>query len=162
MIPASVKMTLGNELATVLEKIFDDAPDSIVAINDTDNHNILMYNSAAARMFGYENGEAVGQPFSSILTVDNIREPELSSAPTTHIVVGKRKTGEDFPCEVKISKTKVGKHILCIATLRDISEQVERQKEHEESSHAIRAYRTQKKAELRRELKQVQQIGKFG
>lgn len=163
MIPMSVKQALGNELAGVLEKIFEDAPDGIVAIDDNHAHNVMMYNAATARMFGYENGEAVGKPFSSMVSTDSLEEPATFSTPSeTHVVVGKRKCGENFPCEVKLSKTQVGKHILCIATLRDVSSEVKQAKSVEDGSAALKSYRAKKKAELRDELRQIQRIGRVG
>lgn len=118
-----------------LSGIIDSAMDAIVSL-DEDQH-IVLFNTAAQRMFGYTAEEAIGQ-------LHNILLPErLHQDHHSHVIrfgetgkadlnmgehralVGRRASGEEFPIEVSVSRVKVGEKTLFTAIMRDITERVQ-------------------------------------
>lgn len=106
--------------------------DAIVAIDE--EQRIRLFNAAAEAMFGHSEAEAIGAPLETLI-------PErLRSAHGAHVdrfaggvpggrrvgactdVVGRRKSGEEFPAEASIARLDVAGLRLLTVALRDMSE----------------------------------------
>jgi PAS domain S-box-containing protein len=115
-----------------LAGIVGSAMDAIVTV-DTDQR-ILLFNTAAEKMFERSAQEAVGQPLDNLLP-ERYRAPHhghmrgFSETNTTRrsmghlgMIFGLRSTGEEFPIEASISQIEVGGKKFFTVILRDISE----------------------------------------
>ena len=111
------------------------AGDAIVCIDAM--HRINLFNEAAERMFGYAQGEVLGQPIHVLIPT------RFHAAHQQHIerfasgpdiarrmgerqeVVARRKDGDEFPTEASISKLDVDGDRFYTVVLRDITERKE-------------------------------------
>ncbi|MBV8634556.1 MAG: PAS domain S-box protein [Burkholderiaceae bacterium] len=116
-----------------LHGILDTAMDAIIAVDEA--LDIVLFNPAAAAMFGVPAAEAVGQPIDRFLPsrFRSVYEKEMQacggeayaarSAGQSRKIAGLRAGGEEFPIEAKISQTKVGGKLLCTAIMRDLTQE---------------------------------------
>jgi PAS domain S-box-containing protein len=108
--------------------------DGVVAA-DRDGR-VTLFNPAAERMFGYRAGEVVGRPLADLMPR---AFPEPSDRPfdrdviaaspglvgQTVEVVGRRRSGEEFPIELSLSAVEVRGETRFVGSIRD---QTERQR----------------------------------
>lgn len=117
-----------------LDGIIHSAMDGIIIIND--HQDVIIFNSAAEKMFGYSAKEALGQSVNQFIP-ERYRESHANdvkrfgmSGKTKRImdslgsIFGLRANGEEFPLEASISKFKRGGHQFYTVVLRDITERV--------------------------------------
>ena len=127
-----------------MEGIIESAMDGIITI-DADEH-IVVFNSAAERMFGYRAADVVGQALDRLLPERlrdahhaNIRSFGQSSE--TNRVIGEcgqlgqnsqlgqlcglRADGKEFPIEASISRIEVAGHKFYAVALRDVTLQLQ-------------------------------------
>ncbi|MFV0387977.1 MAG: PAS domain S-box protein [Pyrinomonadaceae bacterium] len=115
------------------EAILDSAMDCIISINH--RGEIIDYNPAAQRTFGYTAEEVIGKRMGEVLLGDSIRQEhyerieeylrtgESSFMSTRREIVGKRKNGEEFPLEVAVTPIKFANRMpIFTSYLRDITE----------------------------------------
>jgi PAS domain S-box-containing protein len=115
-----------------LAGILSVAEDGIVSVDG--EHRIRFFNRGAERIFGYEAAEVLGRPLE-VLLPDRFRGGHAGhmaefarSGQTARMmnergqVAGLRKSGEEFPAEVSISKLDVGAETIFTAILRDVTE----------------------------------------
>ena len=106
------------------------APDGIV-LADGDG-KIILWNSMAERLFGYAEGEVLGQPLAIIMPAEHreshqrglerVKVTGVSSlAGKTIEVYGLRKDGSEFPIEVSISTWKSAGKMFSCGIIRDIT-----------------------------------------
>ena len=115
-----------------VRRMADSAHDAIV-IADAANR-IVFWNAAAARMFGYQSGEAIGGHFFELTAPPALREEygriwrsfrELATSKSqgiTRELVATRRNGEEFAVEMSIAVMNLDGPRDMIAVLRDISE----------------------------------------
>ena len=116
----------------LLNGLIDYAMDAIVSINDS--QNIIVFNHAAEKMFGYVSGNIKGQSiekiipscFHEILKNYSSRLNQADGCFGTQqlsiIDTGVRADGTEFPFEAFLSRVDVAGEMICTATLRDITE----------------------------------------
>lgn len=126
-----------SELVVPGEAMFSEiiamAADAIISIDD--EQRITMFNDGAEKIFGYARAEVLGARLGMLL-------PERSRArhdahlhaftagdesarrmgQRASVIVGLRKTGQEFPADASISRLRVGGRLLLTVSLRDISE----------------------------------------
>lgn len=112
-------------------RILQIAEDGIVSVDG--GQIVTFFNLKAEKMFGYRSEEIVGHPLAMLLPVRfRARHPGDVAAfgagkqasrqmNERGAVVGLRKSGEEFPIEVAITKVSVGGHTTFTAHVRDIS-----------------------------------------
>ncbi|MBI4970880.1 MAG: PAS domain S-box protein [Candidatus Omnitrophica bacterium] len=116
-----------------LQNILDSASDAIISVDE--NQKIILFNNQAERIFRYKNEEVLGQPLEMLmperfrekhrLHVKQFGEGEVSFRMIGEhhgALFGLRKSGEEFPCEITISKTIVEGKLIFTAVLRDVTE----------------------------------------
>ena len=141
-----------------LAGVIDSALDAIVTTND--RYEIVMFNPAASRVFGYDAEEVLGKPLDVLVPEQSrkvhrqlVREFGLSGESRRpkdshfRVVAGLRKDGSEFPMEATISKLlDAGGQTLFTAILRDVtrrleaeaeSGRLERQLEHSRKMEAV-------------------------
>ncbi|GIW84302.1 MAG: hypothetical protein KatS3mg106_815 [Gemmataceae bacterium] len=115
-----------------LADILDATEDGIVTVDS--EHRIVLFNRGAARLFGYEPSEVLGQPLNVLLPEQYHQShprdmEEFARGPvesrrmgSRRIVSGRRKDGQVFPIEVTISKLRSGERLWLTAIIRDAEE----------------------------------------
>ena len=115
-----------------LAAIIGSAMDGIVTINDC--QEIVLFNTAAEKMFHLSANDAIGQPIDTLLPerfrpahrdhvrafgARNITQRAMGSA---RDLFGLRTSGEEFPIEASISQMKLHGEKFYTVILRDITE----------------------------------------
>ncbi len=107
------------------------APDSIIIINT--NGDILLINSQAEKMFGYNKDELIGKPVETLMP-ERIRETHVSHRKDYYAdplirpmasnldILCRRKDGSEFPSEISLSPMESEEGLLVISAIRDISD----------------------------------------
>lgn len=108
------------------------ALDCVVVVDDTGT--IQEFNLAAERTFGWTSAEIVGRNLAETIVPVSLRQAHVDGLArylrTGHgnvvnrriEIVGLRRDGEEFPCEIAITPVKFGDRQIFTAYLRDISE----------------------------------------
>jgi PAS domain S-box-containing protein len=107
------------------------APDGIVLADG--NGKIVAWNTAAERLFGYTEGEIVGQALSTIMPTryreDHQRRLEHAKDTGVSALTGRtiefqglRKDGSEFPIEVSLGTWRYGGQMRSCGIIRDITE----------------------------------------
>jgi len=114
-----------------MRAISDAAQDAIIIIDELGR--VVYWNPAAVRMFGYEEGEAVGSAFSDLLGSEKSRKAfikrfasfrDTGKCPMVGRIVemtATKKDGTVFPIEHAISTVRVKGRLYAIGMIRDIS-----------------------------------------
>jgi PAS domain S-box-containing protein len=149
-----------------LLSIVETAYDPIIG---ADSHgNVIMWNSAAARTFGYSAEEVMNQPITLLMPerFQKLHERALERAVETgslyyakrvREVFGRRKDGTEFPVEVSISGWKSHQGMFFTAIVRDITERKRKEEELREAYDGLElrvAERTADLVKLNENLKQ--------
>jgi len=111
-------------------QVVQTAPDGIV-LADGDGR-VVSWNTAAERLFGYTEGEILGQPLTTIMPTryreGHRRELELAKAAGRATQTGRtiefsglRKDGREFPLELSLSTWRFGEQIVSCGIIRDIT-----------------------------------------
>jgi diguanylate cyclase (GGDEF)-like protein/PAS domain S-box-containing protein len=108
--------------------VLENVADGIVTVSE--DGLVESCNRAAGELFGYQEDEAVGQAFGSMIArkgagrderadTDMLRHTHLGRAQEW---IGYRKDGTKFAMELDLSDVQLGSRISYIACLRDVSE----------------------------------------
>ncbi|MEW6110997.1 MAG: PAS domain S-box protein [Thermodesulfobacteriota bacterium] len=125
----------GNER---LLAVVETATDAIIGANG--EQKLIMWNSAATRVFGYTAEEALNQPITFLMPERykerhrRAMEQAIASQRQYHAkrvleVMGRRKDGTEFPIEVSVSSWKINQHMFFTAIVRDITERKEKEEQ---------------------------------
>ncbi|MBK5268459.1 MAG: PAS domain S-box protein [Acidimicrobiia bacterium] len=114
-------------------ELFETAADAIIGI-DGDNR-IVLFNRQAESVFGYRAEDVIGEPLVMLLPerfrdihphhVEGFAQGRVSRRFETsadRVLVGLRRSGEEFPIEITISKRPVDGSLEFTAVVRDITE----------------------------------------
>ncbi len=133
------------QAAARLEAILNNAADAIVTIDS--NGNILSFNKAAERIFGYSYNEISGKEITLIIpnkpvsqehvfSVDHLRESSKEVLGAGNELQGRRKNGERFPMHLSFAEVITEKDLIFTGIIRDIS----RSKQRENQLNEARKY----------------------
>ncbi len=139
--------TLQNKEAQ-LRAMTNAALDAIILIND--EGNIVFWNPAAEKMFGYTTNEVSGKNLHLILA-PSVLNPDIEKGfvkfkerghgkvvGRTIELVGLRKDGSEFPIELSVSALKLDKKWHSLGIVRDISKRKKWEKELEEEHEKVK------------------------
>jgi PAS domain S-box-containing protein len=116
------------QLATILQY----ASEAIIAANE--NQEIILFNHAAEKTFGYLAREVLGKPLDILIPdrfaelhrehVQDFAASLVSSRPIEERqgLVARRKDGSEFPVEIGLSKLELDGRPIFTATIVDVSE----------------------------------------
>ncbi len=111
-------------------EIVQVAHDAIISIDSSEN--IVLFNQAASRIFGYSKEEVIGRPLSELMPAETRNKHSgyvvaFADAPDTsrHMrsrtpVMGLRKNGSEFAASITISKHQTGRDLEMTAIVREI------------------------------------------
>ena len=139
--------------------------DGIISIDA--EGRILVFNRAATQIFGYREGEVLGEPVEMLLP-ERFRERHgedvrgfASDGPTgarlmgrRREVAGRRRSGEEFPLEATLSREIVGDEPILTVVVRDVTERRRRE--------AALAERSRELEETERRLRLTLEAGQMG
>jgi PAS domain S-box-containing protein len=117
-----------------LQGMIDTAMDAIISTDE--QFNIILFNAAAEKMFGYQAEHILGQPIESLIPIKlalshreqmhqfaKLKEnPRLMQGRSVRPVLGRRADGQEFPAEVAISYLENDQHPIFTAMVRDITD----------------------------------------
>jgi len=115
-----------------LAGVIESAMDAIITVDE--GQRIVLFNSAAERMFLYRSGEAIGQPLDRFIPArfHAVHQGHIEDFGRTHVtkramgnlaaIFGLRADGEEFPIEASISQIDVAGQKLFTVILRDITD----------------------------------------
>ncbi len=115
-----------------LRTVLASAMDAIIAVDG--EHRVILFNDAAARMFGYQKNRAMGQSLLQFLP-DGM--PAQESGPV--VTEGQRASGDRFPAEVSRSTVDARDQGLLTLVLRDVTERIGHEQEIERLNHLYEA-----------------------
>jgi len=130
-------------------RILQVAEDGIVSADDA--QTITFFNLKAEQMFGYRAEEVIGRPLASLLP-DRYRQHHAEDVVRFGSgkqasrqmndrgpVWGRRRSGEEFPLEIAITKVTVGGALTYTAHVRDVTQRRQRDEKLAESERRFRA-----------------------
>jgi PAS domain S-box-containing protein len=153
-----------------LRVILGSAMDAIITVDE--RQHIVLFNAAAEEVFKCSREEAIGAPLTWFIPerfrhthADHVRKFGETGASSrrmgrgARLVMGLRRTGEEFPIEASISQASEGGHRFYTVILRDVTERVraeEALRRSREEIHnlalAANTAREQEKSRIAREL----------
>jgi PAS domain S-box-containing protein len=132
-----------------LAAIIGSAMDSIVTVDS--DQRIVMFNTAAEKMFRCTAGEVIGQSLDNFIppgfrpshakAIRKFGETDVTTRAmaATRAVTGLRCDGEEFPLEASISQIEVGGQKLYTVIMRDISDRKRAEEKVRESEQRLQA-----------------------
>lgn len=118
-----------------LTGLIESAMDAMISIND--RNEILLFNAAAERMFGYEAATLLGKKLEILIPphhraghgeyVEVFRRTGVTARRMGRLgqVAGLRADGTEFPAEASISQLRLGNETTFTVILRDVTERVQ-------------------------------------
>ena len=117
----------------ILTQVLESVTDAVITVNQ--QQEIVMFNRAAEKMFGWPRQEVVRQPLDKLVPrrfrpvhVDQLAQcggTEMATQRSGKSAVpayGLRASGEEFPMDVSLSQVDTPQGLLFTAILRDITE----------------------------------------
>jgi PAS domain S-box-containing protein len=150
------------------ERALRESHDRLLSIVETANDpiigadglgNVIMWNSAATRTFGYSSEEVMNRPIT-ILMPERFQElhehamqravavGSLYYAKRVREVFGRKKDGTEFPVEVSISSWSTQQGMFFTGIVRDISERKRKDEELKEAYEGLELRVAERTAEL--------------
>lgn len=145
-----------------LAGLLDSAMDAIITVDS--EQNVILYNKAAEKIFGWPTREMLGQPLTRLIPrrhqgAHGDQVKRFGQTGTTSrrmgdgtVLYGLRAGGEEFPLEASISQLDTAHGKLYTVILRDVTERVRAGEELSAFASAAHAIRESEKTRIAREL----------
>ena len=123
-----------------ITSMVESAMDAIITVDE--NQRIILFNTAAEQLFGYDSDEAVGMSIGQLIPheLKAVARSSLRDQPVrgnVHELSGLRANGESFPVETSISQIEVEGERFITVIVRDVTQrkQMEAQLRHNEAQY---------------------------
>ena len=148
--------------AARLAGLLDSAMDGIVSVDE--QQNIVLYNRAAQKMFGWSAEEIRGKPLETLIPqryrgghAAQVRRFGATGTTSRRmgdntVLYAVRKSGEEFPIDASISQLNAPEGKLYTVILRDVTERVRAREELASFAAESAGVREQEKSRIAREL----------
>jgi protein-histidine pros-kinase len=114
-------------------ELLESTPDGMMLVGETGH--IVLANGHAERMFGYAHGELQGQLVDTLVPqrvreqhadrrAGYFRQPRARAMGAGAELLGRRKSGEEFPVEVSLSPLRTEDGLVLISAVRDVSDRL--------------------------------------
>ncbi|AYQ29508.1 PAS domain S-box protein [Polaromonas sp. SP1] len=145
-----------------LAGLLDSAMDAIITVDS--EQNVILYNQAAEKIFGWPTREMLGQPLTRLIPQrhraahgDQVRRFGQTGTTSRRmgdgtVLYGQRASGEEFPLEASISQLDTVHGKIYTVILRDVTERVRASEELSAFASAAHAIRESEKTRIAREL----------
>ena len=144
-LPQLAKSTTGTLLSP---GFFEAVPDAMVAVNP--EGVIVQVNSQTQNLFGYTQGELIGQPVEMLVPTGQReqhhhhrerfrQQPETRRMGALMDLRGRRKNGSEFPVEIGLSPVRTESGMLVLSAIRDISDRKRIEEELRRAHEALAA-----------------------
>ncbi len=111
--------------------LLESAPDAVVIVSGKDK--ITFVNTGTEKIFGYNRGELIGQPLSTLVPdrfkqnheshlKDFTLHPHTRALSSGLGLFGRRKDGTEFPADIMLSPLTTNQDVAVLAMIRDITE----------------------------------------
>ena len=118
--------------------LLETAPDAMIIVND--QGIIQLANQQCTLIFGYMKSEIEGQPAEILMPIgakliqpgkynEFFANPGVRQMSSGLKLTGRKKSGEEFPVEITLSPLETSEGLLISAAIRDISWNVEKERE---------------------------------
>jgi PAS domain S-box-containing protein len=126
--------------AARLAGLLDSAMDAIISVDEA--QNIVLYNQAAERIFGWPANQALGRPLTLLIPqrfqaahaghVERFGQTGVTSRRmgARNVIHGLHADGHEFPMDASISQLATPRGKLFTVILRDISERMDAEESH--------------------------------
>ncbi len=126
--------------------LLESAPDAILTVDQAGT--IVLVNSQAERIFGYQREEVLGQPVEMLVperhrAVQPAHREHYLRAPSPRPMDpglelrGRRKDGTEFPAEVSLSALTTDQGVLVTSVIRDITERKQAEEQLRRAAEAL-------------------------
>lgn len=137
---------LAEQSANKVKAIFDSAAQSFITFDE--RGEIISFNQAAQSTFGYQEKEVIGKNFSILMfkaaksaqesyfnkhLLAEFSKPSGEGRKLTAV----RKSGEEFPIHLAISKVQTEQGFIFTGIIRDVSKEVQLEKEQTQNQKAL-------------------------
>jgi PAS domain S-box-containing protein len=113
--------------------LLESTPDGMLLVGETGH--IVVANGHAEGMFGYQRGELQGTLVDALVPnavreehasgrPGHARQPRMRAMGAGTELLGRRKTGEEFPVEVSLSPLHTDDGLIVISAVRDVSDRL--------------------------------------
>lgn len=145
-----------------LAGLLDSAMDAIITVDS--EQNVILYNKAAEKIFGWPTREMLGQPLTRLIPQrhrgahgDQVRRFGQTGTTSRRmgdgtVLYGQKASGEEFPLEASISQLDTAHGKIYTVILRDVTERVRASEELSAFASAAHAIRESEKTRIAREL----------
>lgn len=145
-----------------LAGILDIAEDAIIVTDH--NRSISLFNQGAARLFGYDPDEVLGQPIDLLLParcqathtsrLDAFTPISESGSRTgeRREVIGLKKNGCEFPAEASISQLTIGEKTTFTVIVRDITQRLMTERQLQSLTAQLMAAQEEERRRIAQEL----------
>jgi PAS domain S-box-containing protein len=137
---------LAEQSSEQINAIFSSAAEGFITINE--QGRIISFNQAAQKMFGYSEAEVLNKNISMMMLAQESAKHDgyldkYAQSGIAHIMgVGRKlralkKSGEDFPIHLSISKVSSEQGVVFTGIIRDISKEAQLEQEQEKHQQAL-------------------------
>ena len=114
-------------------ELLESTPDGMLLVSETGH--IVIANGHAERMFGYEPGELQGMLVDALVPqrvrhqhvgrrTGYFQQPRVRAMGAGAELLGRRKSGEEFPVEVSLSPLRTDDGLVVISAVRNVSDRI--------------------------------------
>jgi len=135
------------ESSEELRSVVETAAEAIITMDS--ERNIISWNNAAEKIFGYAEDEVLGRSISVLMTEKHVKTHEKAKMQAnmgidssvigkTVEMIGRRKDDSEFPFEISLTDWKRGNEFFYTAIIRDTTEREKAEKALKESEKKYR------------------------